>query len=143
MGNSSDALCIYRFTYLVGNYFAIVMTFRYSARYLRNAISLIYHPDLVFLAGHFVSANADTCPASASCHRAIQSPTPVASPLTFSGHNGAPNCSHRITQVERELLLADKSSSSQPFSQCIIFHLSINVSTACFSTQLHCDNFFI
>lgn len=27
VGNSSDALCIYRFTYLVGNYFAIVMTF--------------------------------------------------------------------------------------------------------------------
>lgn len=27
VGNSSDALCIYRFTYLVGNYFANVMTF--------------------------------------------------------------------------------------------------------------------
>jgi len=27
VGNSSDALCIYRFTYLVWNYFAIVMTF--------------------------------------------------------------------------------------------------------------------
>lgn len=103
--------CImYLSLYLVGNYFAIVMTFRYSVRYLRNAISLIYHPDLVFLAGHFV-ANADTCPASASVidNRSPTSP----SPLTFLGTT-VPNCSHRITQVERTVAdLINRLNSSK------------------------------
>lgn len=48
VGNSADALCIYCFTYLVGNYFCQRNDFQ-PPRYLRNAIGLIYRPADVFL----------------------------------------------------------------------------------------------
>lgn len=60
VGNSPDALCIYCFTYLVGNYFCQRNDFQ-TTRYLRNAIGLIYRFSDVFLGP--VCRYRCTCPA--------------------------------------------------------------------------------